>query len=42
MIKGYVEVNDKVEMQTMKYLGEEELMERQNNERNRVIVIFFA
>ena len=38
VIKGYVEVNDDVENETMKYLGEV-LTERQRNERNRVNVI---
>ena len=38
VIKGYVEVNDDVENETMKYLGEV-WTERQWNERNRVNVI---
>ena len=38
VIKGYVEVNDDVENETMKYL-EEVWTERQSNERNRVNVI---
>ena len=38
VIKGYVEVNDDVENETMKYLGEV-WTERQSNERNRVNVI---
>ena len=38
VIKGYVEVNDDVENETMKYLGEV-WTERQRNERNRVNVI---
>ena len=38
IIKGYVEVNDDVENETMKYLGEV-WTERQRNERNRVNVI---
>ena len=38
VIKGYVEVNDGVENETMKYLGEV-WTERQKNERNRVYVI---
>ena len=38
VIKGYVEVNDDVENETMKYLGEV-WTERQRNERNRVHVI---
>ena len=37
VIKGYVEVNDDVENETMKYLGEV-WTERQRNERNRVNV----
>ena len=37
-IKGYLEVNDDVENETMKYLGEV-WTERQRNERNRVNVI---
>ena len=37
-IKGYVEVNDDVENETMKYLGEV-WTERQRNERNRVNAI---
>ena len=35
VIKGYVEVNNDVENETLKYLGEE-WTERQRNERNRV------
>ena len=38
VIKGYVEVNDDVENETMKYLGEV-WTEKQRNERNRVNVI---
>ena len=38
VIKGNVEVNDDVENETMKYLGEV-WTERQRNERNRVNVI---
>ena len=38
LIKGYVEVNNDVENETMKYLGEV-WTERQMNERNRVNVI---
>ena len=38
VIKGYVEVNDDVENETMKYLGEV-WTETQRNERNRVNVI---
>ena len=38
VIKGYVEVNDDVENETMKYLGEV-WTERQRNEINRVNVI---
>ena len=38
VIKGYVEVNDDVENETMKYLGEV-WTKRQRNERNRVNVI---
>ena len=38
LIKGYVEVNDDVKNETMKYLGEV-WTERQRNERNRVNVI---
>ena len=38
VIKGSVEVNDNVENETMKYLGEV-WTERQRNERNRVNVI---
>ena len=38
VIKGYVEVNDDVENETMKYLGVV-WTERQRNERNRVNVI---
>ena len=38
VIKGYVEVNDDVENETMKYLGEVRT-EKQRNERNRVNVI---
>ena len=38
VIKGYVEVNDDVENETMKYLGEV-WNERQRNERNHVNVI---
>ena len=38
VIKEYVEVNDNVENETMKYLGEV-WTERQRNERNRVNVI---
>ena len=38
VIKGYVEVNDDVENETMKYLVEV-WTERQRNERNRVNVI---
>ena len=37
-IKGYVEVNDDVENETTKYLGEV-WTERQRNERNRVNII---
>ena len=37
-IKGYVEVNDDVENETTKYLGEV-WAKRQRNERNRVNVI---
>ena len=37
-IKRYVEVNDDVENETLKYLGEV-CPERQRNERNRVNVI---
>ena len=40
VIKGYVEVNDDVENETMKYLGEV-WTERQRNERNRVNVSFY-
>ena len=36
--KGYVEVNDDVENETMKYLGDV-WTERQRNERNRVDMI---
>ena len=35
VIKGYVEVNDDMENETLKYLGEV-WTERQRNERNRV------
>ena len=35
VIKGYVEVNDDVENETMKYLGEG-WTERQRNKRNHV------
>ena len=38
VIKGYVEVNNDVENDTLKYLGEV-WTERQRNERNRVNVI---
>ena len=38
IIKGVVEVNDDVENETMKYLGEV-WTERQRNERNHVNVI---
>ena len=38
VIKGYVEVNDDVENETMKYLGEV-WTERQINERNCVNVM---
>ena len=38
VIQRYVEVNDDVENETMKYLGEV-WTERQRNERNRVNVI---
>ena len=38
VIKGYEEVNDDVENETMKYLGEI-WTERQRNESNRVNVI---
>ena len=38
VINGYMEVNDDVENETMKYLGEV-WTERQQNERNRVNVI---
>ena len=38
VIKGYVEVNNDVENETLKYLGEV-WTERQRNERNRVNVI---
>ena len=38
VIKGYVEVNNDVENETMKYLGEV-WTERRRNERNRVNVI---
>ena len=38
VIKGYVEVNDDVENETIKYLGEV-WTERLSNERNRVNVI---
>ena len=38
LIKGYVEVNDDVKNETVKYLGEV-WTERQRNERNRVNVI---
>ena len=38
VIKGYVEVNDDVENETIKYLGEV-WTERQRNERNHVNVI---
>ena len=38
VIEGYVEVNDDVENDTMKYLGEV-WTESQRNERNRVNVI---
>ena len=38
VIKGYVGVNDDVESETMKYLGEV-WTERQKNERNRVNVV---
>ena len=38
VIKGYVEVNDDVENETIKYLGEV-WTERQRNERHRVDVI---
>ena len=38
IIKGYVEVNDDVENEAMKYLGEV-WTERQRNEKNRVNVI---
>ena len=38
VMKGYVEVNDDVENQTMKYLGEvwTERQRNERNERNRV------
>ena len=38
VIKGYVEVNDDVENETMTYMGEV-WTKRQRNERNRVTVI---
>ena len=38
VIKGYVEVNDDVDNETIKYLGEV-WIERQRNERNHVNVI---
>ena len=38
VIKGYVEVNDDMKNESMKYLGEV-WTERQRNERNRVNVI---
>ena len=38
VIKGYVEVNDDVENETMRYLGEV-WTERQRNENNRVNMI---
>ena len=38
VINGYVEVNDDMENETMKYLGEV-WPERQRNERNRVNVL---
>ena len=38
IIKGYVEVNDDVEKETMKYLGEI-WTKRQRNERNCINVI---
>ena len=38
VIKGYVEVNNDVKNETLKYLGEV-WTERQRNERNRVNVI---
>ena len=38
VIRGYVEVNDDVETEAIKYLGEV-WTERQRNERNRVNVI---
>ena len=38
VIKGYVEVNDDVEHETMRYLGEV-WTERQRNEKYRVNVI---
>ena len=38
VIKGYVEVNDDVENETMKYLGEV-LTESPRNERHRVNMI---
>ena len=38
IIKGYVEVNDDVENETMKYFGEV-WTKTQRNERNRVNVI---
>ena len=38
VIKGYVEVNDDVEKETMKYLGEV-WTERQRNKTNRINVI---
>ena len=38
VIKGYVELKDVVENETMRYLGEV-WTERQRNERNRVNVI---
>ena len=41
VIKGYVEVNNDVENETLKYLGEV-WTERQRNDRNRVNVIPFV
>ena len=41
VVKGYVEVNDDVENEAMKYLGEV-WTERQRNKRNRVSVILFV
>ena len=38
VLKRYVEVNDDVEKETLKYMGEV-WTERQRNERNRVNVI---